>query len=356
MNDQVFEDPLRVKNEVFNHFQKLFPEDWEVRPFFCVNRSNTIDEAMCNDLISSFTEIEVWNAIRCCDGNKSPGPDGFNLACIKKGWDFMKEDIMRFMHEFHSNSKLPNGFNTSFITLIPKCENPVSLSDFRPISLIGCMYKILSKVLAARFKPNLNTFVGEVQSAFTGGRNIQDSILIANEIVDGWKKRKVRGLIINLDLEKAFDNINWTFMFRMLRMLGYPDKWILWMHECLSTALVSILVNGSPSKQFRMQKGIRQGDPLSPFLFIIGAESLNCIFQGAIHQGTIKGLRIGVDGPLLTHLQFANDTLVFCGADLEEFKNIKCLLKGFEVMSGLKINYHKSVVCGVGMVDGEVSN
>lgn len=100
---------------------------------------------------------------------------------------------------------------------------------------------------------------------------------------------------------------------------------------------------------FFLQKGIKQGDPLSPFLFIIGAESLNYIFQEALHQGSISGIRISEDGPFLTHLQFADDTLIFCGAALEEIKNLKCLLNGFEVMSRLKINYHKSVVCGVGM-------
>lgn len=349
INNQIVNDPQQVKFEVFNYFQNLFTESWEVRPFFSTNRGNTIDEGMSEILISTFSEEEIWNAIRNCDGNKSPGPDGFNLASIKKGWAFMKNDILKFMEEFHTNCNLPIGINTSFITLIPKCDSPVKLSNYRPISLIGCMYKILSKVLATRLKPTLNSVIGEVQSAFTGGRNIQDSILIANEIVDGWKRRKTKGLIIKLDLEKAFDNINWVFLFRMMRMMGYPDKWIIWIHECLSSARISVLVNGSPTRRFQMQKGIRQGDPLSPFLFILAAESLNHLFLEAVAQGSIKGLNLYDNGPLLTHLQFADDTLIFCGADSNDIIGIKNLLKAFEVMSGLKVNYHKTVVCGVGV-------
>lgn len=221
INDQIIEDPILIKEEVFNHFQNLFSENWTVRPFFCASSGHSIDDSMRTNLISKFTEEEIWNAIKCCDGNKAPGLDGFNLTCIKNGWSFMKDEILKFMDEFHSNCSLPKGFDTSFITLVPKNENPVNLSDFRPISLIGSMYKVLSKVLAARLKPTLNTVVGEVQSAFTGGRNIQD---IANEIVDGWRKSRTKGLIFKLDLEKAFDNLNWVFLFKMMKMLGYPDN------------------------------------------------------------------------------------------------------------------------------------
>lgn len=100
----------------------------------------------------------------------------------------MKAKIFKFMEEFHTSGNLPRDFNSSFITLVLKHDNPIKLLDYRPISLIGCLYKILSKVLPARLKPTLNTIIGEVQSTFTGGRIIQESILIANEIVDGWKK------------------------------------------------------------------------------------------------------------------------------------------------------------------------
>lgn len=197
------------------------------------------------------------------------------------------------------------------------------------------MYKILSKVLAARLKITIPIVVGEVQSAFSGGKNIQDGILIANEIVDGWKKSKKQGLVIKLDFEKAFDNLNWKYILRMLNLMGFPRLWIKWMKECLQSAWVSVLVNGSPTKEFQMQKGVRQGDPISPFLFIIAVEGLNWLFKRALNQGILNGLVIGNDGPVITHLQFADDTLVFCKANLEEVQVVKKILCDFEEFSGL---------------------
>lgn len=145
---------------------------------------NTLDSKMCIHLTADFIEEEIWNAIKLCDGNKASSPDGFNMLSIKNSWSFMKGHSLAFMDEFHSNGRLPNCINSSFITLVPKVENPIGLSDFRPISLFGCMYTILSKVLTARLKITIPITVGDVQSAFSGGKNIQNGVLIANEVVD----------------------------------------------------------------------------------------------------------------------------------------------------------------------------
>lgn len=347
-------DPNEMKMAVHNHFKNLYKEEVKVRSMFRDRLGNTIDPEKCTQLIAEFSEEEVLSAIKSCDGNKAPGPDGFNMLCIKKGWKFMKGEIMTFLAEFHKNGRLPKCINSSFITLVPKVENPIGLSDYRPISLIGCMYKILSKVLAARLKVTIPVVVGEVQSAFTGGKNIQDGILIANEVVDSWKKERKQGLIIKLDFQKAFGNLNWNYTLEMMMIMGFPNKWILWIKECLSSSWIYVLVNGSSSLDFQMEKGVRQGDPLSPFLFIIAVEGLNWMFKNAVSQGSLCGLAMGNAGPIITHLQFADDTLVFCKAILEEVQTVKSLLCEFEEISGLKINYHKSILCGVGITDSNL--
>ncbi|XP_057489485.1 secreted RxLR effector protein 78-like [Actinidia eriantha] len=187
----------------------------------------------------------------------------------------------------------------------------MALSDYRPISPIGSMYKFLAIVLAARLKKIIPVVVDKVQSAFIRGRNIQDGILIANEVVEEWKRSSQRGVIIKLDFEKAFDKVNWNYLLKMMDLMNFPQRWKDWIEECLSCARVSVLVNGSPCEEFQMQKGIRQGDPMSPFLFIIAAEGLNWLLKNAELLGSFSGLKIGIDALVVTHLQFADDTLIF---------------------------------------------
>ncbi|XP_028074331.1 uncharacterized protein LOC114276709 [Camellia sinensis] len=266
----------------------------------------------------------------------------------------MKDDIMKFMQEFHDNGVLGNGINCSFVTLVPKIASPEAITDFRPISLISSIYKVVAKVLANRMKVVVPKIIDRVQSAFLSGRNIMDGVLVANEIVDWWKKTNRKGLIIKLDFEKAYDTVNWNFLFQMLENFGFGPTWTKWIKECISSARVSILVNGSPSTEFCPQKGLRQGDPLSPFLFNVVAEGLNILISRAKDMGLVRGISVGANGLNISHLQFADDTVLFCEAEGSQILAIKRILRCFEVISGLRINFSKSVVCGVGVAEVEV--
>lgn len=162
------------------------------------------------------------------------------------------------LDDFHSKGRWPRGTNCSFITLVPKCESPQCLNDFRPISLVGCGYKIVAKVLAARIKQVLPKVIDDNQFAFLGGRGMLDSVVIANEAYFEAKNSKVPSFIFKVDFEKAYDSIRWSFLLYMLRRLNFGEKWVSWIHGCLQSTSVSILVNGSPTKEFQMEKGIRQ--------------------------------------------------------------------------------------------------
>ncbi|XP_028126943.1 uncharacterized protein LOC114323538 [Camellia sinensis] len=175
------EDPTQVKQAVLSHFRNHFAESWTSRPQI-FGPFVTISPEAAVGLEEMFTEEEIWAAIQDCDGNKAPGPDGFNLACIKKCCEIMKGDIL--MYEFHTNGKLARGVNSSFMVLIPKKDNPIGLGDYRPISLVTSVYKILAKVLSRRLKKVLPSVIDKVQSAFVSGRYILDGVLIANEVVD----------------------------------------------------------------------------------------------------------------------------------------------------------------------------
>ena len=196
--------------------------------------------------------------------------------------------------------------------------------------------------------------ISEVQTAFLGGRFILDGVLIANEVVHWWKAAKMRGIILKLDFEKAYDSVNWEFLFSMMRNFGFREKWLGWIKSCLSSSRVSVLVNGSPTTEYAPQRGLRQGDPLSPLLCNIVAEGLNILIERAKELGLVKGASVGPTELKFSHLQFADDSIIFCEAERGELVHIKRILRCFEVLSGLKINFHKSLLCGVGVPDGEV--
>ncbi|CAL5442302.1 unnamed protein product [Camellia sinensis] len=257
--------------------------------------------------------------------------------------------IANFMKDFHLNGRLVKGLNSSLITLVPNKENPVGLADYRSIGVVGPVYKILPKVLSRRLKDVLPCIISETQSAFIGGRNILDGVLIANEVVDEWKKSKKKGVIIKLDFENAYGLVNWGFLHLMMLNFGFGKRWTEWIMECVTTARISVLVNWSPTAEFSPQRGVRQGGPLSPFLFNLVAEGLNILLSRAYQMGITKGVKIGAIDVLLSHLQFADDSILFCEAEEEEVRNLKRILRCFEVMSGLRINYHNSQVCGVGV-------
>ncbi|XP_058211464.1 uncharacterized protein LOC131323632 [Rhododendron vialii] len=305
---------------------------------------------------SEFEEGEIVVALKDCSNIKAPGPNGFNFSFVKKGWDFMKNLVLLFFSKFHANGKLTKGINSTFVSLIPKVDCPLIFKDFRPISMVGCVYKLMSKVLANRIKAHLPLVIGESQAAFIGGKQILDGVLVANEVIHSWKTRNIGGLILKIDFERAYDCVNWEFLLDLLSKLGFRVNWCRWIKECCSSVSMSVLINGSASKEFTTQKGLRQGDPLSPFLFNIVVEALNIMLERARARNIIKRVKVGANGVVVSHLQFANDTILFCNNDREELANIKRILRCFQLMSGLKINFSKSSLCGVNIPQVDVSS
>ncbi|RVX03908.1 putative ribonuclease H protein [Vitis vinifera] len=261
---------------------------------------------------------------------------------------------MGFFKEFHDQGKFVKSINASFLVLIPKKGGAEDLKDFRPISLVGSLYKLLAKVLTNRLKKVMGKLVSKSQNAFVEGRQILDASLIANEAIHSMQNSGGGGILCKLDIEKAYDHVNWSFLFWLMEMMGFGAKWISWIQWCIGTVNFSVLINGTSSGFFKSSRGLRQGDPLSPYLFVIVMEDLSCLLKRAKEGGFLSGWQLsgrGGGGVEITHLLFADDTLVFCEPSTDQVSYLSWLLMWFEAMSGLKVNLDKSEIIAVGRVE-----
>ncbi|KAL9681628.1 hypothetical protein QQ045_013414 [Rhodiola kirilowii] len=349
------EDPELIKQAACKYFSSIFGKSdsciWTLEG---VNFA-TVSDSQREFLESQISREEVLGALKSCDGNKAPGPDGFNMNFFKRLW-FTVEEVMGFIQEFCDNRRLPKGINRTYIALIPKSASPQSFSDFRPISLLNSSYKILSKCLANRLSTVLPYLISPTQTAFLANRNIMDGIMVINELIHALKTEGRSALVIKLDFWKAYDSVSWEYLELIQRSMGFGCKWIDWMRPCYSSASMDVLINGSPSKEFPMKRGLRQGDHLSPFLFLLAAEGLSRIIDKVAGEGLINGVEWEKGGEKMTHLQFADDTVLFCQANLEEIQRLKMILYGFEGCSGLKINFSKSMCYGIGLKEEETQS
>ncbi|GKC20760.1 RNA-directed DNA polymerase, eukaryota [Tanacetum coccineum] len=288
-----------------------------------------------------------------CGTDKSPGPDGFTFGFYRRFWKVIEDDVVNDVTYLFTHGFFPKGSNSSFIALISKVPNANMVKDFRPISLIGSLYKIIAKILANRLVVVLGDIVNKVQSAFVADRQILDDPFILNEVFQWCKSKKKQSLIFKVDFEKAYDSVRWDFLDDVLKKFGFGDKWCNWIQSCLRSSRGSIIVNGSPTEEFQFYKGLKQGDPLSPFLFILIMESLHISFQRVVDAGMFKGITLS-SSLQLSHMFYADD-VVFVGQWSDaNFDTIVHVLECFFRASGLRINMSKSKLMGISVEKDKV--
>ncbi|KAJ0454037.1 putative RNA-directed DNA polymerase [Helianthus annuus] len=346
--------PNQVKKEIFRFFRSKFVEECVIRPRLLCSNMRKLSDSDAAMLDSRFSKEEIKAAVFGCDDDRAPGPDGINFRFVKRFWDLVESDFVDIMDAFYVNGEISPGCGSSFIALIPKVIDPIGLKDYRPISLVGIINKVISKILANRLKRVLDSIISPSQSAFISGRYILDGPLIVNEIQNWAKKAKRKIFLLKIDFEKAYDNINWNFLIDILRQMGFSEKWCLWIKGVVSSARASVLVNGSPTFEFKCHKGMRQGDPISPFLFVIVMEALSCMIVRACGLGILKGVSLPNGGPVVSHLFYADDAVIMGEWSRENVLNVVRILRCFHICSGLKINLSKSNLFGVGSQQVEV--
>ncbi|KAL0407261.1 UNVERIFIED_CONTAM: putative mitochondrial protein [Sesamum latifolium] len=318
------ESEAEIQRCIVDHFRAVYASSRPLQENIakgmeCLN--SVVDADMEEELLQPYTAIEVSKALFQMAPQKSPGPDGMSPIFFQKFWHIVGNDVTNCVLHLLNSYYMPPGLNSTHIVLIPKCKHPEFLSQFRPISLCNVVYRIASKVIANRLKHLLDRIISPAQSAFVPGRLITDNILIAFEL-------------------NHFLNSKTTVMSK----LGFPPPFVRLVMLCVSSVSYSFLLGGKCFGSLIPERGLRQGDPLSPYLFLLCTESFSSLLQQAEQVGHLRGVKVCRGAPSISHLLFADDTLIFCQASPGCSQIIKTVLETYRKASGQEINFSKSSV------------
>ncbi|KAL2904550.1 LINE-1 retrotransposable element ORF2 protein [Bienertia sinuspersici] len=353
MQGQLQSDPDSVSKAFLDYYEQLIGKSDEG------GRQKVVMEVMevglrlstaqQDRLIAPFTSADVKNAIFSMDGSKAPGPDGFNAQFYKENWDIVSDLVSKSVFEFFQKGKLLKEINSTFISLIPKVDRPQNVSEFRPIACCNVIYKCITKMICVRMKEVLPDIIAENQGAFVHGRYIIHNVTVCQDIVRHYgRKNTPPGCMIKLDLRKAYDTVNWDFLEEILLALGFPNIFTHWIMSCVRSAKYSIIINGYPHGYASFRRGLRQGDPMSPLLFVVCMEYLSRLLMKMTTDTKFK-FHPRCKPMKLTHLCVADDLILCSKGDIESMRMmIKCF-QAFSATSGLKANVSKTefYTCGV---------
>ncbi|KAL6228112.1 hypothetical protein ACLB2K_002066 [Fragaria x ananassa] len=300
------------------------------------NVPSFVTTEMNEGLVAEISEEEVWNALSQMKPMKAPGPDGFAPCFYQRFWSIIGRDVVQVVRAFLESEERLREINYTHVTLIPKVKTPDTMNQLRPISLCNVLYKIGSKVLANRMKPMLESIIPESQSAFVPGRHISDNSIIAFKVSHYLKRLYGSGdgyAALKLDMSKAYDRVEWSFLEGIMRQMGFDRRWIEMVLRCVQTVSYSFVVNGEVRGMVQPQRGLRQGDSISPYLFLLYAEAFSRLIMEAEARGHLHGVKICPRAPTISHLLFADDSFVFFRATEEECETVREVLLKYEMVT-----------------------
>ncbi|WZZ70042.1 hypothetical protein YC2023_081412 [Brassica napus] len=290
---------------------------------------------------------EIKHALFFIHPDKASGPDGFSASFFHSNWNTIGQSLITEVQAFFRTGVMPPTTNVTYIRLIPKITGAKSVADYRPIALCNVTYKVITKIISLRIKATLQGIIWETQSAFVPGRAISDNVLITHEILHTLKNSEAVvncSMAVKTDMSKAYDRLEWNFIETVLLRFGFASHLVALIMQCVTSVTYSFLVNDSVHGRVIPSRGIRQGDPLSPYLFILCGEILSGLCKRAQRSGHLAGLRISIPAPRLNHLLFADDTMFFLNTDEESCSALMHILEQYKMASGQLINATKSSI------------
>nr|BDI54638.1 retrotransposon protein, putative, unclassified [Triticum aestivum] len=339
-NGQIYSGQEEVASAVDAFYGRAFGS--------CEQRQHTINLDGLNlpqrdlaHLEEPFTVEEVERVIKAMLMDKAPGPDGFTGRFYATCWDIIKVEFMRAMDCMHrEDMRGMVAINRSLVSLLPKKEGAIDVGDFRPINLVHGAIKIFEKVLSTRLAVELPNLVGNHQSAFVKGRSLHDNFMLVQGMARRLHALKTSAVLLKLDISKAFDSVQWPFLLEVLQQFGFGHKWRAWICGILATSTTKVMVNGEPGETIYNCKGLRQGDSLSPMLFILTMEPLQRMFEAAALQRVLEPLAaVGMRHRMSI---YADDVVLFLKPNRVDLRACRALFALFGEASGLRINMAKS--------------
>ena len=341
-------DQYQILNEVKSFYDNLFQncdgscnENFEISNLL---KSVKFDKITDADIGQTLSVKELANALKKMKNGKSPGIDGISSEFLKVFWTRLKYIITNAINYCYKIGKLSISMRQSIITCLPKGNKDRQfLKHWRPISLLCVIYKMASAAIAERIKPYLEKLISKNQSGFLKGRYIGESTRLIYDIMHYSEKNGLPGLLVQIDFEKAFDSLSWNFLYKVMHFFGFSETLIAWIKLFNTDIHAFVLQYGNLSKPISIMRGCRQGDPISPYLFILSAEILSLMVE---NSSEILGIKINKNSFKIT--QFADDTTLLLDGSVCSLQAALNLLEVFGSYSGLKVNCEKTKIIWFG--------